>query len=223
YIAPSSLGVPQAPINASEVEALSRAAEAIAAQVATDPGRLAAIAPCAEGETALECARDFVTTFVSHAYRAPLMDEEDVAAHLAPFEAGAEERYARGIELMIRGVVQSPRFLYQVEIGTSRAVSENAVEVQGHELAARLSYAVWQSLPDEALRAAAASGELNTEEGLMTQLTRMLEDPRGHSFASRFLADLIHLERVSYISKDAGRHTEWETLRQPIEAQAWAF
>jgi predicted small secreted protein len=223
YIPPSSLGVAQAPMSASEVEALSRAAEIIAAQVVADPERLASIAPCPVDAVALDCARAFVNTFVAQAYRAPLLDEGDVAAHLALFEAGAEENYARGIELLVRGIVQAPRFLYQVEIGTSRAVSEKAVELSSHEISARLSYAVWQSPPDELLRAAAASGDLGTEEGLQTQLSRMLEDPRGQAFASRFLAALIHLERVAQISKDASRYPEWETLRQPIERQAWAF
>ncbi len=230
YIAPSSLGVPQAPINATEVEALSRAAEVIADQVVADPDRISAIAPCPDGTTVLDCARNFITGFVAQAYRAPLFDEEDIEAHLALFEAGSAvfetgsaESYAHGIELLIRGIVQSPRFLYQVEIGTSRAVSERAVELRTYELAARLSYSVWQSPPDDELRLAAASGELATEEGLVSQLTRMLEEPRGQEFASRFLAELIHLERVSYIFKDPSRYPVWETLRQPIEEQAWAF
>lgn len=223
YVPPSTLGVPQAPVNANDVEGFHRAAEVIAAHVASDQSLLDLLAPCAPEAEPTSCARTFVETFGGRAYRAPLLDEDDMARHLVLFDVGLETSYARGIELLLRGMLQSPRFLYQLEIGTSEAISEKAVALRPHELAARLSFAIWESLPDEELLRAAEAGELDTEAGLLNQAERLLADARGEGFVRSFLERWSHVDRVTALSKDPDLYPAWPTIREATLEQARAF
>lgn len=223
YVAPSTLGVPQAPANANDVEGYERAATLVATHVATNQELLGTLAPCAEGQEPSACARTFLETFAARAYRSPLLDEEDFAAHLALFSVGLETSYERGIELLVRGILQAPRFLYQLEIGTGESVSENAVRLRPHELAARLSYALWETPPDALLLEAARTGKLDSDEGLLAEVDRLLADPRGAHLVSRFLEAWTHLERVQTIAKDADLYPVWPSIQQATYQQARAF
>lgn len=223
YVAPSTLGVPQAPANANDVEGYERAATLIATHVVTNQELLNTLAPCAEGQEPAACARTFLETFAARAYRAPLLDEQDFEAHLALFSVGLETSYERGIELLLRGILQAPRFLYQLEIGTGDPVSESAVRLRPHELAARLSYALWDTPPDAALLEAAAAGALDTDAGLLAQVDRLLSDPRGAHFVSEFLEAWTHLERVQTIAKDSDLYPVWPSIQEATFLQGRAF
>lgn len=223
YIAPSTLGVPQAPVNANEVEGFHRAAEIIAAHVVQSPETLSTLAPCSAEEDPLVCARNFVETFGGRAYRAPLLDEEDIERHLTLFQVGLDTSYERGIELLLRGMMQSPRFLYQLEIGTSDQVSTSAVKLRPHELAARLSYAIWNTLPDAELVDAAESGTLDDPLGLIAQVDRLLADPRGEDFVQTFLEAWTHLDRVPQLAKHETHYPMWPEIRDATKQQARTF
>jgi hypothetical protein len=223
YIAPSTLGVPQAPVNANDVEGFHRAAEVIAAHVVDSPETLSSLAPCPEGQDPMVCAREFIETFGGRAYRAPLLDEEDIQRHLTLFQVGLETSYERGIELLLRGMMQSPRFLYQLEIGTSEPVSKSAVKLRPHELAARLSYAIWNTLPDAQLLGAAESGALDDPLTLTAEVDRLLVDPKGEHFVRSFLEAWTHLDRVPHLAKHEGQYPLWPEIRQATHEQGRAF
>ncbi len=100
----------------------------------------------------------------ARAYRAPITDAADIERHLALRRGRGDELRAR-CRALLRGMLQSPRFLYRVEIGTSEKVSDRAVKLSPYEVAARLSYMLWGTLPDARLNEAIEDGSLTTKEG----------------------------------------------------------
>jgi hypothetical protein len=124
-------------------------------------------------------------------------------------------------------MLQSPRFLYRVELGTADKVGNNAIKLSPYEIAARLAYVIWDSPPDAALVAAAAAGQLATNDQLVVQLTRMLADQKGANFVQRFLEGWTELPSLGGVVKDSTLYPEWtaqgSTLEASQKAQAQAF
>ncbi|WP_437876278.1 DUF1592 domain-containing protein [Sorangium sp. So ce513] len=150
------------------------AAEEIAAVAARADG-LVSCDPKELGE--LECARDFIRTFGARAYRRPLTEAE-VQRYEERFTAGAEgHSFQDGVEWVVFSMLQSPNVLYRVEVGEDS--TGEVTEPTPYEMASRLSYLIWQSLPDEELTRAAAADELRTPEQIEVQVRRMLADPRA--------------------------------------------
>jgi len=177
------------------------------------------------GTAATECAKNVVTKFGALAYRAPVTDAADIDRHVQLFDAGATTSYAHGVELMLRGMLQSPRFLYKVEIGTSTKVSDSAVKLSKYEVAARLSYALWDSAPSDKLNQAVAAGELDTKEGVAAQLAWMLQDARGQKLVQRFLGTWLHVGSVDSLVKNPMTYPEFQSasFRASLKSQAAAF
>ena len=224
----SAFGLIQPDVAQVDLENYRNAATTVAAQVTADPAALEQLAPCADGEVGRDCAKGFVQTFATRAYRAKISDPADIERHLALFDAGAKVSYAHGIELLMQGILQAPRFLYRVEIGTGEKVSDSAVKLSPDELAARLSFSVWDTLPDARLTEAAHSGALDSKEGVAAQLDWMLQDAKGAGSANlvrRFLENWIHLPDLDGLTKDATLYPEWQstTLKASMHAQASAF
>lgn len=221
----SAFGLLQPDVTQVQVEGFQKAAEQIASAVVQNGDALNAVAPCADGEDPRACARAAIERFGERIYRAPITEDADIERHLALFDTGASASYAHGIELLLRGMLQAPRFLYRVELGTGEAVGEKAVRLAPHEIAARLSYMAWGTAPDAALVEAAESGALATQAGVEAHLTRLLDDPRGATLLQRFLEGWARIGALRGVVKDSGQYPEWEdgALRDAITAQASAF
>ncbi len=221
----AQFGLVQADIDLASVTNYQTAAELVAAAVVASPSALGAIDPCSAGTDRRTCAQNFVTTFGSAAYRSPLTDPADIARHMALYDAGAVVSDAHGIELVLRGMFQSPRFLYRVEIGNGQP-GPNAVPLTGYEVAARLSYVLWNTLPDAELTQAAAAGSLTTKAQVSAQLTRMLQDPKGQGLVGTFLGAMIQLPGLPSAVKDPTVYPAWTTvatLPASMQGQAQAF
>ncbi|WP_437648129.1 DUF1592 domain-containing protein [Sorangium sp. So ce362] len=221
----SAFGLLQPDVTQVELEHFQAAADAIAAAIVGDPTSLGEVAPCEGGAEPRACARQLVVTFGARAYRAPLTDAADIERHLQLFSAGAETSYEHGIELLLRGMLQSPRFLYRVEIGTAEKVGDRAVKLSPYEVAARLSYTLWGTLPDARLDEAIEGGSLTSKEGVAAQLGWMLEDERGKKLVNRFLGSWTHLNGVTGVVKDESAFPEWQSrsFRESLRGQADAF
>lgn len=221
---PSAFGLAQGDVSQVELEDFQQVADTIAARVVRDKALLTAIAPCT-GTDKRACARSFVQRFGARVYRAPISDDADIDRHLKVYELGATTSHEHGLELLLRALLQSPRFLYQVELGTTEHVADNAVKLSPHELAARLSYVFWKTLPDEELTKAASAGTLSSPDGLASELSRMLEHPKGKLALREFLASFLHLEKVDTLIKDTTLYPEWQNqaLRKALSAQAQHF
>jgi hypothetical protein len=194
----------------------------VASYGATTPAKLSALVPCASGAKPRECARSFVQAFGSRVYRAPLTDAADVDRHLALYDLGAKVSHEHGIELVLRGMLQAPRFLYRVELGDAAVAGAASVRLSGHEIATRLAYVLWDSLPDATLDEAADAGKLDTRDGVKTIAQGMLKDSRGSHALRRFLERWTRLAKLDTLVKDDAYYPQWKsgTLKASMRQQA---
>lgn len=181
------------------VEHYMEVAESVAARAVT---RMASIVPC-DPAAGRACAEEFVRTFATRAFRRPISADEQTAL-IAVFDAGAATSgFAGGIELTLAAILQSPDFLYHVEVGDPSGATSDRVPLTGYEVASRLSYFLWNTMPDQALFDAAASGALSTPEGVRAQAERMLEDPRARDAVRHFHAQWLGIEDLEQVTKDS--------------------
>lgn len=137
-----------------------REAARLIALAATAPEHIGDLVPCSPNAPVAGCAEHFIREFGRKAYRRPL-DDEQISELLELHELGARTDFASGIRLVVRAMLESSYFLYQVEVAPPAGAG--MVALSGDELAARLSYFLWQSMPDAELFRAAEAGELGCE------------------------------------------------------------
>lgn len=196
------------------------AAEALAERAVSE--RLDALLPCdpAGGEEA--CARAFIEQFGMRAFRRPLGADE-VERFLVLYRVGREDDFATGIQLVIQGALSAPSFLYHVELEPADASAGDVVLLDEFEMASRLSYFLWASMPDEALFAAASAGELRTPEQIEEQARRMLEDERAVLGVRNFTRQWLGLDALARFHRDPAFYPDLPEstgadLRASIEA-----
>jgi hypothetical protein len=197
------------PVSAGLVESYRTSAIELATQATASEAALAAIAPCAATitpDTAEVCAHSTVTALGTAAFRRALTTEDEaalLALHSEVRQAGGT--FAEATAAVIAALLQSPEFLYRVELGTDDPVATNTVRARrpsGEEMAVRLSYLFWASLPDDVLVRAAAAGELQTAAGVRAQAVRMLDDPRAHRVVRHFFDSLFGLDVLPSLQHD---------------------
>jgi hypothetical protein len=186
------------PAGAALVEIAAANAHAVAVAAL---GRRTGWFPCT-GTDELACGKALVAQLGQRAYRRPL-DADERGRYEALF---ADTRTAFGQDAAIRVVVeallQSPGFLYRAELGTAGALAP-------YELASRLSYFLWDSMPDEPLFAAAAGGGLGTAPGIEAQARRLLADPRAKEAVAHFQEQWLRLDTIANARKDASVVAGW--------------
>jgi hypothetical protein len=169
-------------------------AESLAKLVARTPK----VVDCATATAA--CAKQFVESFGKRAFRRPLLPDE-VARYTALFDKAAAKGFdfETGIEWIVFSMLQSTQFLYRVELG---AVKGSDHAPSQYEVANRLSYLIWQSMPDEALFEAAAKGELADKKQIEAQARRLLKDPKASRLLEYF-DQWLDTDRLSALDRDA--------------------
>ncbi|MCH9684508.1 MAG: DUF1592 domain-containing protein [Deltaproteobacteria bacterium] len=184
-----------------------RAAEEIAEALGEQPEVLSALIPCDAG-AGQACADQFIASFGRRAYRRPLTVDEQ-AAFAAIFAAGdglynSGSAFDQGIQLVVEAFLQSPHFLYRVELSsTVDAEDPTIVPLSGYEIASRLSFLMWNSMPDDELLDAAAAGELDTAQGVEQAARRLLADARATGPVRDFHYQWLRLEEYETINKNA--------------------
>jgi hypothetical protein len=203
-----------------------RAAEELAAMLIDDPQKLAKIVPADMGQGVETRAREFITGFGKRAFRRPLTTQE-IDAHAALFASGPSvlggDPFLAGMQLVLEAFLQSPHFVYRVEIGTDKKRSDGLIPLGPYELATRLSYLLWNTMPDDALLESAAKGELDTPEGLRGRAEQMLLDPRAKDVVRSFHKQLFDWKKYADLYKDPASFPEFvpeigADLRQEAEA-----
>jgi hypothetical protein len=175
------------------VQSYLTAAESIAASAVQS--RLQTVAPCGEGADPLACGRNFISGFAGRAFRRPLTDAE-VQPLTRVFELGNGESYAKGVELVIQAVLQSPQFLYRVDSLRAPTPETGAIALGGYEMASRLAFTLWGSVPDQELLAAAEGGHLLTPADVEREARRLLADKRAHDIVRDFSEQWLDLSRL---------------------------
>lgn len=184
----------QQPVSTLLAQGYVAAAESLAATATATPAALGALAPCASSvtaETEATCGRTIIDTFVPRAYRRPLVAGE-AEEYVALFDSvRMANGFASGVAAVIEAVLQSPDFLYRVEFGVADTANPALKRPTGYEMATRLSYFFLGSMPDPALTMAAANGELVTNEGVLAQAQRLIQDPRAREVVTYFFRNLL--------------------------------
>ena len=166
---------------------------------------LVAIAGC-DPATAMggedACAQRFLRGFGLKAFRRPPTADELTMLQGVYAAGKASGGFKGGVRLALTEMLMSPPFLYRVEVGRPPAPGERFVSLDHYEMAARLSYLLWGSMPDAALFAAAAAGKLGTRAEIAAEAQRMLGDPRAHDVTAHFYEQWLGLEGLDQVAKD---------------------
>ena len=166
------------------------------------------------------CAAAIVAALARRAYRRPVTfgDVEPIVGFYR--EGYAESGFEAGVEAALRALLTSPEFLFRVERDPAGAEAGAAYRVSDLELASRLSFFLWSSLPDDALIDAAAAGRLRDPAVLEAQVRRMLADPRAGTLASNFASQWLHLRNLDAVRPDARAFPDFDdNLRQGFRTE----
>jgi Protein of unknown function (DUF1592)/Protein of unknown function (DUF1588)/Protein of unknown function (DUF1587)/Protein of unknown function (DUF1595)/Protein of unknown function (DUF1585) len=186
-------------------EAYSAAAEKLArnafrgGDVNHDVNHLVPCRPRAPGDS--QCAAQFIRAFGAKAFRRPLTPTE-VARYAALFadETRHTGKFLAGAQLIVEAMLQSPNFLFHAERGG---------DTRQYEIACRLSYFLWDTMPDADLFEAAARGELTTSASIEKQARRMIVDPRARQSVDEFAAEWLRFDRLLNAVKDRRRYPQY--------------
>ncbi|MCA9603669.1 MAG: DUF1592 domain-containing protein, partial [Myxococcales bacterium] len=152
--------------------------------------------PCPVGASHdAACAKSFIATFGRRAFRRPLREDETAWLEGVYTDAAANFSFEESLEIVVRVVLQAPQFLYLHEEGIDDpALPFGIKRLTGYERASRLSYFLWNTMPDADLLDAAEAGALDTPEGVRTEATRMLEDERNTEALHRFVSTWLDID-----------------------------
>jgi hypothetical protein len=191
------------------VERYQAAIEGAVNAVFADDARRAQLLGCIPtGSSPDPCVRGFIETTGLRAWRRPLdaaeVDRLVAVAAMATTELGSA---VEGVRWATVALLTSPSFLYRAELGA--LASGGVLRFTGHEMASRLAFVLWNSLPDQQLLDEAASGALGTPQGLRAAAERMLDSPKGRESIGAFAEEYLRLDRLVGQPKDASLYPEY--------------
>lgn len=171
--------------------------------------RLIAARP-AEGRSASDAARENLRPLVRRAFRRAITDDDvNRFVPLVELALSQGESFDQGMQLALQGVLCSPNFLFRVEQDTSPNDPKAKHEVSQFELATRLSYFLWSSMPDDVLLGLAERGELRKPDVLAAQVKRLLADPRSRSLVQNFAMQWLNLRSLNELTPDPQKFPEF--------------
>ncbi len=170
------------------------------------------------------CVERIITDLATRAYRRPATQRE-IDALLRFVDEGSRGRSVeQGIGLAIQAVLMSPTFLFRVERDPNPRDARAVHDVSPYELASRLSYFLWSSMPDDELMTLAASGRLGDRQTLDAQISRMLADPRASAFAENFAGQWLETRNLDVVKPDPDAFKEWDAeLRDAMKRETAMF
>lgn len=207
-----------------DAELLRLSAETLAQAAVKNLDRLLPCQP-AGGEEA--CAQQFIASFGLRAFRRPPSEVE--TARLTALYREARGTLQLGFDdaigLLIEGMLQAPAFLYHWESPYEAAVREgDAVVLAPYDVASRLSYFIWGSMPDQELFDAASAGALATESGIAAQAGRMLADEKAKDAVNAFFREWLEIDLLPALPKDTSTYPEYdEALKSALSAETERF
>jgi hypothetical protein len=170
------------------------------------------------------CAQQIVRRVASQAFRAPL-SPEDFAGLMKFYERGRKGGdFESGIRAAVQAVLASPQFLFRTEQAPATLRAGQTYKLTDLDLASRLSFFLWDTVPDAELLTAADGGALRTSAGLEKQVRRMLADPRAEALSTRFAAQWLRLQDLDKIIPDYLQYPHYDdTLGQGFRREVELF
>ncbi|HXK20565.1 MAG TPA: DUF1592 domain-containing protein [Polyangiaceae bacterium] len=188
-----------------DIEQHEHDADAVLAELfarpATDPVRQRLVACDPAGGRA--CMTQLLVSFAQYAYRRPVLEAEvsslvDIAQDFVATGGSATD----AMQVAFKGVLLSPHFIYKVELDQD-PTSKTPHRLSSFELATRLSYYLWSTMPDQPLLLDAQSGMVATDAGLAAEVERMLTDPRSSALITNFVGQWLYLRRAEAAKPDS--------------------
>ncbi|KPK15190.1 MAG: hypothetical protein AMJ62_10105 [Myxococcales bacterium SG8_38] len=193
------------------IEQYMKVAEDVSARaVGNLSGLLAGCDPALDGADV--CALSFIESFAKRAFRRPVSQSE-VQRFRALFDWAMTDpdlgRFEDGIEVVIEAALQSPSFLYRPELGAETPLEGDVVPFTSWEMATKLSYMLWNTMPDAELFAAAEADALRSKEQIAAQASRMLEDDKARDLIRNFHTQWLLLTHIDSVSKDTSTYPSY--------------
>jgi hypothetical protein len=149
-----------------------------------------------------QCVTEIITALARKAYRRPVTDS-DTKTLLKVYAAGRQDGdFEAGIRRVVTAILASPYFLYRAEAAPQAVTAGSSYRISDLELASRLSFFLWSTLPDDELLQVAAAGQLHDSRILEAQVRRMLADPRSQTLATNFAFQWLNLGKLAEIEPD---------------------
>ena len=166
------------------------------------------------------CARRILSMLMRRAYRRPVNDA-DIRKPMEFYrEARAGGDFDAGIEMALGAVLVNPQFLFRIEPDPPGVAPHSAYRIPDIQLASRLSFFLWSSIPDDELVDLATRGELSKPEVLERQVRRMLADPRSRSLVDNFAGQWLHLRNLESMTPDLRSFPDFDdNLRQAFRLE----
>lgn len=171
------------------------------------------------------CAGTIVRTFVRRAYRRPVTAAEvEPYVKLYALARKSGDSFKEGVATALQGVLVSPHFLFRVEQDRPSIAGKNYAPVSDYELASRLSYFLWSSMPDETLLRLAGQKALRQPLALKAQVTRMLRDEKARSLVENFAGQWLQYKNVDVMKPDVEKFPDFdESLRYSMKRETALF
>lgn len=170
------------------------------------------------------CAEKILSSLMRRAFCRPVT-KEDMDLPMSYFrKARAQDGFEAGIETALSSILVSPHFLFHIEQDPDGVSPKTAYRLPDLQLASRLSFFIWSSIPDDELLDLASRSELSKPKTLAKQVKRMLADPRARSLATNFADQWLYLRNLDSLSPDARLFPDFDdNLRQAFRQETILF
>ena len=177
------------------------------------------------GEHTDACGRTILTRFASRAYRRPATSREvDGLLRLVALVGEQGDSWEEGIATALQAILVSPNFLFRVELEADSAAGRTALPVTDYQLASRLAYFIWSSMPDAELLLLAEQNRLRQPEVLADQVRRMLKDEKSRALVENFAGQWLQFKNIDVVRPDVRRFPEFEDrLRRSMRGETERF
>lgn len=211
----NEVGAGRLSVSSSGMAQYESMARAVASQVLSDKvrGDMMPCKPAAAEEPDDSCARQFLARAGSLLFRRPLTPNE-LQSYVKAANVGAStaKDFYVGLSLSLGAVLSSPQFLFRQATVEPDPDMPGQFRLDAYSKATRLSFFLWNSMPDAALLAAAESGELNSKKSIDLHVARMLASPRLEAGVRAFFADMLHLDGLSTLAKDSTLYPKFDAM-----------
>jgi len=151
-------------------------------------------------------AKQILKPFAKRAWRRPVSDQEtDRLTTLVAYALEQKATFEESIQVALQAVLTSPYFLFRWELDPSEREGEGTRQLNEYELASRLSYFLWSSMPDEELFALADEGRLSDPDVIKHQVERMIQDPKSEAFVTNFAGQWLQFRSLDTVTPDPTR------------------
>ena len=169
------------------------------------------------------CAKRILSSLARRAYRRPVSDS-DVQSLVRLYKTGLADGFEAGIETALQGILVSREFLFRIERDPSEAAPDTVYRISDLELASRMSFFLWSSIPDDQLLDLAARGKLKDPQVIEQQVRRMLADRRSDALVDNFFGQWLYLRSMSSAAPDQYAFPDFdEDLRSAFEQETRLF